>query len=70
MGFHFNASNATPTTYHYSGNLFQNNGTAVLLESVPSNQALYFGGSRFSHNGTDIDNRCGQEVSIADAIFE
>ena len=70
VGFHFNASNATPTTYHYSGNLFQNNGTAVLLESVPSDQALYFDGTRFSRNGTDIDNRCGHEVSIADAIFE
>ena len=70
VGFHFNASNATPTTYHYSGNLFQNNGTAVLLESVPSDQALYFDGTRFSRNGTDIDNRCGHEVSIAAAIFE
>ena len=70
VGFHFNVSNATPTTYHYSGNLFQNNGTAVLLESVPSDQALYFDGTRFSRNGTDIDNRCGHEVSIAAAIFE
>ena len=33
-------------------------------------QALYFNGTRFSRNGTDIDNRCGHEVSIADAIFE
>ena len=54
----------------YSGNLFQRNSTAVLLESVPGDQALYFEGTRFSRNGTDIDNRCGHEVSIADAIFE
>ena len=32
--------------------------------------ALSFPEVVFSGNGTDIDNRCGQEVSIADAIFE
>lgn len=70
VGFHFNASSATPTTCRYSGNLFQNNGTAVLLEQVSSDEALSFEGTRFSRNGADIDNRCGQEVSIASAIFE
>ena len=54
----------------YTGNTFQNNGTAVLLEHVGSDTPLNFPETRFSGNGTDIDNRCGQEVSIADAIFE
>lgn len=70
VGFHFNASSATPTTCRYSDNLFQGNGTAVLLENVPSDQTLYFDGTRFSRNGADIDNRCGHEVSIASSIFE
>ena len=70
VGFHFNSTSDNPNDHMYSGNLFQNNETAVLLESVPSDQALYFDGTRFSRNDTDIDNRCGQEVSIASAIFE
>ena len=63
LGFHFNAD-------MYSGCLFQRNQTAVLLESVPGDQALYFDNTRFSRNSNDIDNRCGHEVSIAAAIFE
>ena len=70
VGFHFNSTSNNPNDHMYSGNLFQRNGTAVLLESVPSGQALYFDGTRFSLNGTDIDNQCRHEVSIADAIFE
>lgn len=70
VGFHFNSAGDNPNDHMYSGNLFRNNETAVLLESVPGEQALYFDGTRFSRNGTDIDNRCGHEVSIAGAIFE
>ena len=70
VGFHFNSTSNNRSDHMYSGNLFQRNGTAVLLESVPSDQALYFDGTRFSRNGADIDNRCGHEVSIAAAIFE
>ena len=70
VGFHFNSTSNNRSDHMYSGNLFQRNGTAVLLESVPGDQALYFEGTRFSRNGADIDNRCGHEVSIADAIFE
>ena len=70
VGFHFNSTSDNRNDHMYSGNLFQRNGTAVLLESVPGDQALYFEGTRFSRNGADIDNRCGHEVSIADAIFE
>ena len=70
VGFHFNSTSNNRSDHMYSGNLFQRNGTAVLLESVPGDQALYFEGTRFSRNGVDIDNRCGHEVSIAAAIFE
>jgi len=70
VGFHFNSTSNNRSDHMYSGNLFQRNGTAVLLESVPGDQALYFDGTRFSRNGVDIDNRCGHEVSIAAAIFE
>ena len=70
VGFHFNSTSDNRNDHMYSGNLFRRNGTAVLLESVPGDQALYFEGTRFSLNGVDIDNRCGHEVSIAAAIFE
>ena len=70
VGFHFNSTSDNRNDHMYSGNLFRRNGTAVLLESVPGDQALYFEGTRFSRNGADIDNRCGHEVSIAAAIFE
>ena len=70
VGFHFNSTSDNRNDHMYSGNLFRRNDTAVLLESVPGDQALYFEGTRFSRNGADIDNRCGHEVSIADAIFE
>ena len=69
-GFHFNAVSDSSNDHMYSDNLFQSNETAILLERVPGDQALYFNGTRFSRNGTDIDNRCGHEVSIAAAIFE
>ncbi len=70
VGFHFNSTSDNRNDHMYSGNLFRRNDTAVLLESVPGDQALYFEGTRFSRNGADIDNRCGHEVSIAAAIFE
>ena len=71
VGLHFNAAGQNANDHMYSGNLFQRNGTAVLLESVPGNeQALYFEGTRFSRNGTDIDNWCGHETDISQAIFE
>lgn len=70
VGFHFNSTSDNRNDHMYSGNLFRRNGTAVLLESVPSDQPLYFEGARFSRNGTDIDNRCGQKVDISQAVFE
>lgn len=54
----------------YTDNLFRNNGTAVLLESVGSPTSLSFPGTRFTGNGTDIDNRCGQALELSGAVFE
>lgn len=54
----------------YVDDVFQNNGTAILLKSIPSDTSLKFDGTRFSGNGTDIDNRSGQSIDISQAIFE
>lgn len=54
----------------YVNNVFENNGTAVLIQHIPQDTVLKFPGSRFTGNGTDIDNRCGQSVDTAEAIFE
>ena len=54
----------------YADNVFENNGTAVLIGQIPQDTVLKFPGSRFTGNGVDIDNRCGQSVDISKAIFE
>ena len=70
VGFHFNAKTGTPSDTTYVDNIFRNNGTAVLLEQVPSDVSLEFPGSRFQGNGTDIDNRCDQALELDEAVFE
>ena len=69
VGFHFNATDDAVSHTTYSDNEFINNGTAVLLESVPTDVSLKFPGSVFSGNGTDIDNRCDQDLDISQATF-
>ncbi|MCI8477494.1 MAG: hypothetical protein HFE97_04000 [Oscillospiraceae bacterium] len=69
-GVHFNATGGTISDTRFWDNLFQNNGTAVLLEEVPGDESIKFDGSRFTGNGIDIDNRCGQAVKIDEVIFE
>lgn len=70
VGFHFNSTGSNANDHMYSGNLFQRNDTAVLLENVPGSQALSFDGTCFSGNHMDIDNLCRHEVYLAQAIFE
>lgn len=70
VGFHFNSTGTSVSHSMYNDNLFRNNGTAVLLENVPTDIALDFRDSVFSGNGTDIDNRCGQALDISRAVFE
>ena len=67
---HFNADPGSFMDSRYMEDVFRNNTTAVLLERVPTETAISFPESLFSGNGADIDNRCGQEISIADTIFE
>lgn len=70
VGFHFNSDGAYVTHTMYNDNIFLDNDTAVLLERVPSQETLNFQGSRFTGNNTDIDNRCGHPIEIAQAVFE
>lgn len=69
VGLHFNADTGTFSDGRYIRDVFQNNGTAVLLERIPSEQTLSFPEAVFSGNGTDIDNRCGQEVDLSETSF-
>ena len=65
-------NNAVPniSDSKFEGNTFQNNQTAVLLEQVGVDLALSFPGTIFTGNGTDIDNRCGQELDLNRAVFQ
>lgn len=70
VGFHFNSVDGGVTRALFDNNVFTGNSTAVLLENVPTDGTLYFDGSVFSGNCTDIDNRCGYDVDISKAVFE
>lgn len=70
IGFHFNCAEGSPNRTVYNNNDFRNNGTAVLLEQVPTDTTLNFQGSVFEDNGTDIDNRCDHPIDISEATFE
>lgn len=70
-GLHFNNTIANHVSgSRYDSNIFRNNGTAVLLENTGTDVSLSFNDSLFSGNGTDIDNRCGQELDLSGALFE
>ena len=68
--FEDNADTAIPMSSHYRGNIFRNNDTGILFERVPNRMALSFPEVVFSGNGTDIDNRCGQELDLSEAVFD
>ncbi len=70
VGFHFNSEGQSANHSLYNDNLFQNNGTAVLLERVPTDITLNFQGTTFEGNGTDVDNRCNHPVDLAQAVFK
>ena len=70
IGLHFNYDSGNPMDSRYMGDVFRNNGTAVLLERVSTKESLSFPEAVFSGNGTDIDNRCGQELDLSEAVFE
>lgn len=66
---HFNADTGSFSDDRYMRDVFRNNGTAVLLERMPSRETICFPESVFSGNGTDIDNRCGQTLDLSEASF-
>ena len=69
-GFHFNSIGQSANHTLYTDNVFARNGTAVLLENVPTDLMMDFSGSVFTENGTDIDNRCAQPVDLSQATFD
>ena len=69
-GFHFNSEEGAASHSMYNDNRFVDNGTAVLLERVPTDLTLNFQDSLFYGNGTDIDNLCRQPIDITQAVFE
>ena len=70
VGFHFNSTGQSASSDYFGENQFTGNGTAVLLENVPTDMPLCFDGSSFSGNGTDIDNRCSHSIDLSNAVFE
>lgn len=69
IGLHYNSTDISPSDSHFTGNHFTGNGTAVLLERVPSELTLNFGECVFEDNDVDLDNRCQQQVDISEAEF-
>ena len=70
VGFHFNVSQSNVTHSQFTGNHFTENDTAILWEGTPVDMAISFHESIFARNVTDIDNRCGQQIDISQAVFE
>lgn len=70
VGLFYNSTGQSATDDRYFDNTFTDNGTAVLLMNVPTDLTLYFDGTTFSGNGTDIDNQCGHPIDTSNAIFE
>lgn len=61
-GLIIDCPNSTSHNALYQGNTFRGNKTAVLLEKLPGEDVLYFIDCIFEDNGTDIDNRTGNEI--------
>ena len=70
VGLHYNSDNVSPSDSHFTGNRFTGNDTAVLLDKVPADVVMDFGGCTFSGNRIDIDNRCGQPLDTSQTVFE
>lgn len=70
VGLQFNSIGDSVSDTRYEENIFRNNGTAVLLESVPTDISMKFPGCTFSGNKKDFDNQCGQTLELSEATFE
>ena len=69
VGLLYNSTGQSASDDRFFDNTFTDNGTAVLLMNVPTDLTLYFDGSTFSGNGTDIDNQCGHPIDVSNALF-
>ncbi len=65
VGLHINSTRSGISDSRFMENVFAGNGTAVVLENVPSTEVLSFLDCQFTGNGTDMDNRCGQYLEIS-----
>ena len=70
VGLFYNSTGQSASDDRFFDNAFTGNGTAVLLMNVPTDLTLYFDGSTFSGNGTDIDNQCEHPIDTSNATFE
>lgn len=70
VGLQFNSIGSNVSDTRYEENVFQNNGTAVLLESVPTDVSMRFPGCTFAGNEKDFDNQCGQTLELSEATFQ
>ena len=62
IGLHMNSSSSESRNGWFGENTFRGNGTAVLLENMPSNDDLYFVYCVFEDNGTDMDSRVDNRI--------
>ena len=70
VAVHYNTNRINMFNSVCPDNAFLRNGTGLLIEGVPVEQALGLPGCRFEGNGTDIDNRSGQPLDISQAVFQ
>ncbi len=70
VAIHYNTNRTNFFNSVASDNQFLRNGTAILIEGEPVDQAMGLPGCRFEGNGTDIDNRSGQPLDISQAAFQ
>ena len=68
VGLFYNSTGQSASDDRFFDNTFTDNGTAVLLMSVPTDLTLYFDGTTFSGNGVNVDNRCGHSVDLSRAV--
>lgn len=70
VAFHFNSAHYLAGSSDFGGNVFRDNGTALLLDTVPARYALDFDGCLFEGNDVDIDNPCAFPIDISRAVFQ
>ena len=70
VAIHYNTNRTNFFNSVAPDNQFLLNGTGILIEGEPTEDALNLPGCRFEGNGTDIDNRSGQPLDISQATFQ